>query len=107
NGNLISKTDASGTTTLNYDEENRLKQVSLPSGLVVNYKYDAFARRILRTTSTSANERYIYDGQDALINLNGDSSVATTYLNDLGIDNHLRQTSATTGVSYFLTDHLG
>jgi len=33
--------------------------------------------------------------------------VATTYLNDLGIDNHLRQTNSTTGVSYFLTDHLG
>src|SRR5262245_56866704 len=28
-------------------------------------------------------------------------------MNGLGIDNHLRQTSATTGVSYFLTDHVG
>ncbi len=33
--------------------------------------------------------------------------MATTYLNGPGIDNHLRQTSATTGVSYYLTDHLG
>jgi RHS repeat-associated protein len=33
--------------------------------------------------------------------------VATTYLNDLGIDEHLRQTNNVTGVSYYLTDHLG
>jgi len=107
NGNLISKTDGSGTTTFSYDEENRLKQVTLPVGLTVSYAYDGLGRRIQRTTSAGGNARYIYDGHDALIDLNADWSVATTYFNDLGIDNHLRQTSASTGVSYFLTDHLG
>jgi RHS repeat-associated protein len=34
-------------------------------------------------------------------------AVTTSYLNGVGIDNHLRQTSTTTVVSYFLTDHLG
>jgi RHS repeat-associated protein len=42
-----------------------------------------------------------------LIDLNADWSVATTYFNGPGIDDHLRQTNATTGISYFLTDHLG
>ncbi len=107
NGNLISKTDASGTTTFTFNEENQLTQVALPSGLTVNYKYDGLGRRIQRTTSSGANERYVYDGADALIDLNADWSVATTYLNGLGIDNHLRQTSATTGVSYFHANHLG
>ncbi|MGA9994773.1 MAG: RHS repeat-associated core domain-containing protein, partial [Pyrinomonadaceae bacterium] len=51
--------------------------------------------------------RYIYDGQDVLLDLNASGSIQTSYLNDLGLDNHLRQTSATTGVSYFLSDHLG
>jgi RHS repeat-associated protein len=58
-------------------------------------------------TTAGANERYVYDGSDVLIDLNADWSVATSYLNDLGIDNHLRQTSTSTGVSYYLTDHLG
>ena len=107
NGNLVHKTDALGTRDFYYDEENRLTQVTLPGGSAVNYKYDALGRRIQRTTSAGANERYIYDGQDALLDLNADWSVAATYLNGPGIDNHLRQTSATTGVSYFLTDHLG
>jgi RHS repeat-associated protein len=39
--------------------------------------------------------------------LNADWSVATTYFNGLDIDDHLRQTSGASGVSYFLTDHLG
>jgi RHS repeat-associated protein len=107
NGNLISKSDASGTTTYTFNEENQLTQVAPPSGLIVNYRYDGLGRRIQRTTSVGGNERYVYDGHEALIDLNADWSIATTYFNDLGIDNHLRQTSATTGVSYFLTDHLG
>ncbi|MDX6444755.1 MAG: hypothetical protein QOH71_1829 [Blastocatellia bacterium] len=106
-GSLVSKTDASGPTTYSYDEENRLKQVTLPGGLTVNYKYDALGRRIQRTTSAGANERYVYDGADVLIDLNADWSVATTYFNGLGIDNHLRQSNSMTGVSYFLNDHLG
>ena len=107
NGNLTSKTDALGLWTFSYDEENRLTQVTKPSGPTVNYKYDGLGRRIQRTSSAGANERYVYDGPDALIDLNADWSVATTYFNDLGIDNHLRQTNSTTGVSYFLADHLG
>jgi RHS repeat-associated protein len=107
NGNLISRTDGSGTTTFSWNEENQLTQVTRPTGVSVNYKYDALGRRIQRTTSAGASERYVYDGQDVLVDLNADWSVATTYLNDLGIDNHLRQTSSATGVSYYLTDHLG
>lgn len=84
-----------------------MTQVALRSGLMVNYKYDGLGRRIQRTTSTGASERYVYDGNDVLLDLNADWLVATTYLNGPGIDNHLRQTSATTGVSYYLTDHLG
>ena len=47
NGNLVSRTDASGTTTFAYDEENHLTQVTLPIGLNVSYKYDGLGRRIL------------------------------------------------------------
>jgi RHS repeat-associated protein len=41
-----------------------------------------------------------------LLDLAADSTVAATYLNGLGIDNHLRQSGAA-GMSYFLADHLG
>jgi RHS repeat-associated protein len=107
NGNVITRTDGLGTTTFTFNEENQLTRARLPNGLTVDYKYDGLGRRIQRTTSAGANERYVYDGPDVLIDLNADWSVATTYLNDLGNDNHLRQTNTTTGTSYFLTDHLG
>jgi YD repeat-containing protein len=107
NGNMLSRTDASGTTTFSWNEESELTQVSLPGGLIVNYKYDGLRRRIQRTSNAGANERYVYDGQDVLLDLNADWSVASTYLNGPGIDNHLRQASGTTGVSYYLIDHQG
>lgn len=108
NGNLLSRAGKQGEPSFNWNEENQLSEVDLPGGEVVRYKYDALGRRIQRTTSSgSANERYVYDGSDVLLDLNEDWSVATTYLNGPGIDNHLRQTSATSGVSYYLTDHLG
>jgi RHS repeat-associated protein len=107
NGNMISRTDASGTTGYTYNEENQLTHVVLPSGLTIDYKYDGLGRRMQRTTSGGADERYVYDRNDVLLDLNADWSVATTYLNDLGPDNHLRQTNSATGVSYFLNDHLG
>lgn len=107
NGNLLSKTDALGTTTFSWNEENQLRQVTLPNGLTVSYKYDALGRRIQRATSAGANERYVYDGQNVLLDLNADWSVANQYLNGPGIDNHLRQTNSVSGVHYFLTDHLG
>jgi RHS repeat-associated protein len=106
NGNLLTKVDGSGTRTYTWDSDNRLKQVTLPGGATVNYKYDALGRRIQRTTSTGADERYVHDGHDVLLDLNSSLAVTTSYLNGLGIDDHLRQTNTTTGVSYFLTDHL-
>jgi len=107
NGNLPSRTDSVGTTTFTWNEENQLTQVTLPNAVTIAYKYDGHGRRIQRTTSAGASERYVYDGHDVLLDLNAGWSVATTYLNGPAIDDHLRQTSATTGISYYLTDHLG
>jgi RHS repeat-associated protein len=107
NGNLLSKVSATDTTQYAWDYENRLTQVTLPNGTVVNYNYDALGRRIQRTTSTGADERYVYDGQNVIQDLNSSSAVVTSYLNGPGLDNHLRQTSSSTGSSYFLSDHLG
>ena len=46
NGNMVSKTDSSGTTSYVYDSENRLVQLTTPNAQVVTYKYDPFGRRI-------------------------------------------------------------
>jgi RHS repeat-associated protein len=107
NGNLLTEVAGTATTQYAWDYENRLTQVTLPNGTVVNYKYDALGRRIQRTTTTGGDERYVYDGQNVVQDLDSSSAVVTSYLGGPGLDNHLRQTNATSGVSYFLTDHLG
>ena len=59
NGNLISKADSNGTMQYVWDFENRLKQVTLPSGNIVTYKYDAFGRRIQRNNTRHRNEFHL------------------------------------------------
>jgi RHS repeat-associated protein len=109
NGNLISKTDSNGSTQYTWDFENRLKQVSLPNGNTIAYKYDALGRRIRRSPSVGVSTNFVYDGQDVVKDINSDGSTVD-YVNGPGIDNKLRLTDsrlAATGPLYFVHDHLG
>lgn len=108
NGNLISKSEAAGTTFYSWDFENRLKQVTLPNGNTVAYKYDALGRRIQRVPGAGVSTNFIYDGQDVIKDINSDGSTVD-YLNGPGIDNKLRliDSRLSTGPLYFLQDHLG
>jgi RHS repeat-associated protein len=107
NGNMISKSDAGGTTQFAWDFENRLTQVVTPASGGVTYKYDALGRRIQRTPSTGISTNFIYDGQDVVKDINSDGSIIE-YLNGPGIDNKIRQKgSSTTTTYYFSQDHLG
>ncbi|MEJ1993367.1 MAG: RHS repeat protein, partial [Maritimibacter sp.] len=40
NGNLVEKTDSSGTIAYSYNGENHLVQVNLPNGDSVTFAYD-------------------------------------------------------------------
>jgi RHS repeat-associated protein len=105
NGNLISKTDSSGTWAYTWDYENRLKQVTRPDSTTINYKYDALGRRIQRSKSTGGSTNFVYDGEDVLKDINSDGSTVN-YLNGLGVDEKLRQTGSS-GTLYFSHDYLG
>jgi YD repeat-containing protein len=62
NGNTVTKVDSSGTTTYNWDFENRLTSVVLSgTGGTLAFKYDPFGRRIQKS-STSGTTNYLYDG---------------------------------------------
>jgi RHS repeat-associated protein len=106
NGNMVSKTVGANTTQFYWDYENRLKQVILPSGQSVVYKYDALGRRIERNVNNSTTwTKFTYDGEDVILDQNSDGT-SVTYLNGAGIDNKLRQT-VNGQAQYFLSDHLG
>lgn len=106
NGNLTSKTDASGSWTYTWDFENRLKQASQSGGVTVTYAYDALGRRVQRTSSTGGTTKFVYDGADVLRDLDSSGNTIADYLNGPGIDNKLRQISGGTPL-YFIQDHLG
>jgi RHS repeat-associated protein len=106
NGNMVSKTVGANTTQFYWDYENRLKQVILPSGQNVVYKYDALGRRSERNVNNSTSwTKFTYDGQDVILDQNSDGT-SVTYLNGAGIDNKIRQT-VNGQAQYFLSDHLG
>jgi RHS repeat-associated protein len=59
NGNLETKTDASGTTTYTYDYDNRLIRVAAPSG-ISSYIYDPDGNRV-EVTNNADTTRYLVD----------------------------------------------
>ena len=107
NGNMISKSDASGTTQFAWDFENRLTQVVTPASGSVTYKYDALGRRIQRTPSSGISTNFIYDDQDVVKDINSDGTTVE-YLNGPGVDNKIRQKGSSTSTTYYFSqDHLG
>ncbi len=85
NGNMVSKTDSSGTTSYVYDSENRLIELRTPNAQLVTYKYDPFGRRIEKNVN-GVITRYVYDREDILFELDGSSAVLTEYVHGPGID---------------------
>jgi RHS repeat-associated protein len=102
NGNMIRKTAKSGgaVTTYEYDAENKLVRVVMPS-TTVDYKYDGLARRVEKDViaGTTTVTRYIYDNEDILLELDGSNNIVARYTHGPGIDEPLVMEKG--GVSFF------
>ena len=111
-GNLIerrSKSDATDVRTLTWDPLNRLTSVQTPT-VSVQYRYDAFGRRIARsvTTASSTTEvRYLFDGDN--VRAEQDATGTWTAANvHAGLDQMLLRDDFAVGQSYYLhADALG
>ncbi|MCP3866743.1 MAG: hypothetical protein GY703_01320 [Gammaproteobacteria bacterium] len=85
-GNLISAMDPNGTTTCEYDVDNRLIQVEGPAGDTWEYIYDALGNRI-RMSHAGTGKRFIYDPVgliDVTTELT-DGILTARYLHGLGL----------------------
>ncbi len=60
-GNLIEKTTNTGTTQYTWNGDNKLTEVVLPSGDVIQYRYDAEGIRVKKVEGGS-DVRYLMDG---------------------------------------------
>jgi len=93
NGNLTRKTfKSSGNhTDYTYDAENRLIRVdefaagSSTPGATSTYRYDGLGRRIEKV-GNGITRRYIYDGEDILLEYNETNTLQARYTNGPGID---------------------
>ena len=66
NGNTLTKTVGSNTTSYTWDFENRLTSVTLPgSGGTVTFKYDPLGRRIEKVSPT-VTSIFAYDGDNLI-----------------------------------------
>ena len=106
NGNTRTKADASGTTTYNWDFENRLTSVVLSgSGGTVTFKYDPFGRRIQKNLA-GATTNYLYDGANSLAEVDVAGVVFATYAQGEGLDEPLVELSGG-AAGYYNLDGLG
>ncbi len=87
NGNLISRTDASGTTTYQYDYENRLVRVNAPGGETWEYSYNALGQRTAVRHNGIVTE-YLYDPigwEEVAAEYGADGALQARYVQGLGL----------------------
>jgi YD repeat-containing protein len=102
---MLTKTDSTGTTHYTWDFENRLTSVQLPgSGGTISFKYDAFGRRIYKSSS-SATSIYVYDGDNLIEETNSAGAAVARYTQGLNIDEPLAMLRGST-TSYYSADGL-
>jgi YD repeat-containing protein len=113
NGNLTRKTLlATGNyMQYTYDAENRLIQVQEftagnPSPVTTStYRYDGLGRRIEKVAN-GQTKRYIYDGEDILLEYDGSNVLQARYTHGPGIDEPIAVTKAGS-TFYYHQDGLG
>ena len=105
-GNMTAKINkqTSDTTVYIYDIENKLVQVQ-KAGMLAQYAYDALGRRMSKTVNGSATH-YRYDGENLILEMNGNDSVVADYTFGAGIDNPLEMNRNGNNY-YYVKDGLG
>ena len=90
-------------TSYTYDAENRLTKVedfaagNPTPAFTSTYRYDGLGRRIEKVAN-GQTKRYIYDGEDILLEYNGANVLQARYTHGPGIDEPLSRTPMVPGV---------
>jgi RHS repeat-associated protein len=111
NGNLLSRTDACGTTTYEWDARDRLVGITGYkadcSPLTASLAYDPVGRRVEKTINGTTT-MYLYDGLDIIMEMDETGTPTASYIRTLSIDEPLARVELGSGsVRYYLADALG
>jgi len=93
NGNQTRKTNKAtlAFTSYEYDAENKLVRV-VSNGTTINYKYDGLGRRVEKEINdgvTTKVNRFIYDNEDILLELDGNNQIVARYTHGFEVDEPL------------------
>jgi RHS repeat-associated protein len=105
NGNLLSKTDSTGTTSYTWDFENRLTSVKKPDGTTVTFKYDPFGRRIQKSGPLGTTN-LLYDGSNLIAGADANGNIVGRYVHGPGVDEPLAVYTGST-MAFYQADGLG
>jgi RHS repeat-associated protein len=107
NGELATKTDASGTTTYNIDEVGNLLSVTLPAGAEIDYLLDGQNRRVAKTVTGTMTRQWIWSGSLRIAaELDGTGALVSRFV--YGTRTNLPDFMIRGGTTYrIITDHLG
>lgn len=112
-GNMTSRSNTvTGVlTTYQWDHRNRLTSVLDydAAGAVtqtVEFEYDAMNRRLAKTVNEET-QRFLYNGDDSWVDLDGGNTITARYLHGARIDELVARQRVSDGRGWYLTDHLG
>ena len=106
NGNTLTKTVGSNTTTYAWDYENRLTSITLPAnGGTVTFKYDPAGKRIYKSSSAGTSI-YAYDDDNLIEETNASGVVVARYSQELNVDEPMAMLRSG-ATSYYDADGLG
>jgi RHS repeat-associated protein len=107
NGETLTKTDATGTTSYQYDVFGNLLGVDLPTGTQIRYKVDGRNRRVERSVNGIVTQRWLWQGQlSPIAELNASNAVVSrfVYATRVNVPDYMIRGGATYRI---LHDHLG
>ncbi|HEX8169272.1 MAG TPA: RHS repeat-associated core domain-containing protein [Thermoanaerobaculia bacterium] len=107
NGELLSKTDAVGTTRYEYDALGNLRRVSLPDGASIEYIIDAQNRRVGKKLNGTLTATWLYADQFRIVaELDPTGAVVSRFV--YGSHSTVPDYMIRSGVAYRIyTDHVG
>jgi RHS repeat-associated protein len=104
-GNVLSKTKSGYSQTYSWNSLGQLASVTT-NGTTVSYGYNGFGVRVRRTEG-SLVRRYLYDGPNVVLEVNGTGTKLREYTHFPGVDQPHSMFDGNGAVYYYATDYPG
>jgi RHS repeat-associated protein len=99
-GQLVRKKTGTVTDSLVWDDFGQLKAVRRNGTLWATFNYDGFGRRVRKWTSTNSTVRYVWDGDQIILETNPSGVTTRAYSYQPGTD-RLHAVTAASGETYY------